>query len=89
MEKIPSHPPFSSTPIGAILTKTMKALLFAVNTPPKEQKDPTHTANFGVKLKELCDTHQVPCDLIYPNAPNIKHPTDNDYIKAHLRPELK
>jgi len=21
--------------------------------------------------------------------PNVKHATDNDYIKAHLRPELK
>ena len=62
------------------------------STPPnlgKEEKDPTHTANFGVKLKEHCDTNQVPCDLIYPNALNIKHPTDSDYIKAHLRPELK
>jgi hypothetical protein len=42
-----------------------------------------------VKLKEHCDAHQVPCDLVYPGAPNVKHATDNDYIKAHLRPELK
>jgi len=27
--------------------------------------------------------------LIYPGAPNVKHATDNDYIKANLRPELK
>jgi acetyl esterase/lipase len=53
-----------------------------------DEKDPTHTANFGVKLKEHCDAHQVPCDLVYPGAPNVKHATDNDYIKAHLRPEL-
>jgi acetyl esterase/lipase len=55
----------------------------------QEEKDPTHTANFGVKLKEHCDAKQVACDLVYPGAPNVKHPTDNDYIKAHLRPELK
>lgn len=55
----------------------------------KEAKDPTHSANFGVKLKEQCDTHKVPCDLIYPSAANIKYATENDYIKAHLRPELK
>jgi hypothetical protein len=55
----------------------------------QEEKDPTHTANFGVKLKEHCDAHQVPCDLVYPDAPNVKHATDSDYIKAYLRPELK
>jgi acetyl esterase/lipase len=55
----------------------------------KEEKDPTHTANFGVKLKEHCDAHQVPCDLVYPGAPNVRHATDSDYIKAYLRPELK
>jgi hypothetical protein len=54
-----------------------------------DEKDPTHTANFGVKLKEHCDAHQVPCDLVYPDAPNVKHASDSDYIKAHLRPELK
>jgi hypothetical protein len=62
------------------------------STPPNlghDEKDPTHTANFGVKLKEHCDANQVPCDLVYPGAPNVKHATDNDYIKAHLRPELK
>jgi hypothetical protein len=30
-----------------------------------------------------------PCDLVYPGAPNVIHPTDIDCIKAHLRPELK
>lgn len=25
----------------------------------------------------------------YPGAPNVKHSTDSDYIKAYLRPELK
>ena len=61
-------------------------------TPPnlgKDEKDPTHTANFGVKLKEHCDALQAPCELVYPGAPNIIHATDSDYIKAHLRPELK
>ncbi len=55
----------------------------------QEEKDPTHTANFGVKLKEHCDAKHVACDLVYPGAPKVKHPTDSDYIKAHLRPELK
>ena len=65
--------------------------LFYTNPPNlgKDEKDPTHTANFGVKLKEHCDAIQAPCELVYPGAPNIIHATDSDYIKAYLRPELK
>ena len=62
------------------------------STPPnlgKDEKDPTHTANFGVKLKEHCDRMKAPCELIYPGAPNVVHATDSDYIKAALHPELK
>ena len=62
------------------------------STPPnlgKNEKDPTHTANFGVKLKEHCDAIKAPCELVYPSAPNVKHATESDFIKAHLRPELK
>ncbi len=55
----------------------------------KDEKDPTHTANFGVKLKEHCDAIKAPCELVYPGAPNVVHATDSDFIKAHLRPELK
>jgi hypothetical protein len=62
------------------------------STPPnlgQEEKDPTHTANFGVKLKEHCDANHVTCELVYPGAPNVKHATDSAFIKAYLRPELK
>jgi len=61
-------------------------------TPPnlgKDEKDPTHTANFGAKLKEHCDEIKTPCELVYPGAPNVRHARLNDFIKAHLRPELK
>ena len=61
-------------------------------TPPnlgKDEQDPTHTANFGAKLKEHCDEIKVSCELVYPGAPNVKHARPNDFIKAHLRPELK
>jgi acetyl esterase/lipase len=50
----------------------------------KDEKDPTHTANFGVKLKERCDAAQVRCALVYPGAPHVAHATDSDFIKAHL-----
>jgi acetyl esterase/lipase len=61
-------------------------------TPPnlgQEEKDPTHTANFGLKLKERCDASEVSCELVYPGAPDVRHSTDSAFIKAHLRPELK
>jgi acetyl esterase/lipase len=55
----------------------------------QDEKDPTHSANFGLKLKEHCDANQVSCELVYPNAPQVKHATDSDFIKAHLRPTSK
>jgi acetyl esterase/lipase len=59
------------------------------STPPnlgKDEKDPTHTANFGVKLKEHCDAVGVASVIVYPGAPDVKHPQEIDFIKAHLLP---
>ncbi len=56
----------------------------------QEQKDPTHTANFGVKLQEKCKSVGVPCELVYPGAPDVKHPTVFDYLVDRLKsPEQK
>lgn len=41
----------------------------------KEEKDPTHSANFGLKLQEHCKEAGVSCLLIYPNAPDGKQTT--------------
>ena len=46
----------------------------------KEEKDPTHTANFGVKLQLRCISNNVPCELVYPGAPNVKHATPTEYL---------
>jgi len=57
-------------------------------TPPalgQEQKDPTHTANFGVKLQEHCQELGVPCELYYPGAPDAKHPTVENYLLEKLK----
>lgn len=51
----------------------------------QDQKDPTHTSNFGVKLQEHCGTIGVACELMYPNAPNARHATADDYLVATLR----
>jgi acetyl esterase/lipase len=53
------------------------------HSPPalgQEQKDPTHTSNFGVKLQEQCKVNGVECELQYPGAPNTKHATATDYL---------
>lgn len=39
-------------------------------------KDPTHTANFGVKLKNHCESIGTDCEVAYPGASNVhKSPT--------------
>lgn len=50
----------------------------------KDEKDPTHSANFGAKLKEHCDEIGVPCELVYPGAPAVTHPEIYDFLRAHL-----
>lgn len=51
----------------------------------QEQKDPTHTANFGVKLQEKLQSVGVPCELVYPGAPDVKHAGMHDYLIAKLK----
>ena len=51
----------------------------------QEQKDPTHTANFGVKLQEHCKASGVACDVVYPGAPDVKFKTINEYLIAKLK----
>ncbi|MEN9812145.1 MAG: hypothetical protein RL479_831, partial [Verrucomicrobiota bacterium] len=48
------------------------------------QKDPTHTANFGVKLQERLRAAVVPCELVYPGAPGVTHPSIEDFLVARL-----
>jgi acetyl esterase/lipase len=37
------------------------------------QQDPTHSANFGVKLQEKLKELKVECELVYPGAVDVKH----------------
>ncbi|MEM7014645.1 MAG: family 16 glycoside hydrolase [Verrucomicrobiota bacterium] len=57
------------------------------NAPPaigKEQKDPTHSANFGVKLQEHCLANNLECELVYPGAQNVVHQTTTEFLIAKL-----
>jgi hypothetical protein len=56
-------------------------------TPPalgQPQKDPTHTSNFGVKLQEKLQSVGVDCELVYPGAPNVKHPHPYEFLIERL-----
>lgn len=50
----------------------------------QEQKDPTHSANFGVLLKEKLDEVKVPCDLVYPGAADTVHKNAMEYLADRL-----
>jgi hypothetical protein len=49
------------------------------------QRDPTHTSNYGVKLQEHCQALGTSCELVYPNAPNVTHPSMADFLIATLK----
>ncbi len=67
----------------ALVTKDDPPVYLSYRTPPamgREEKDPTHTANFGVKLQEHCVANGVKCDLFYPGAPGAPAPDALTYI---------
>jgi acetyl esterase/lipase len=57
------------------------------STPPaigQDQRDPTHTSNFGVKLQEHLRSIGRECQLVYPGAPDVTYKTPTDYLIAQL-----
>jgi len=72
----------------ALVTSDDPPIWMSYGNPPalgKEEKDPTHTANFGVKLQEKLRGAGVECELVYPDAPDVKHKTTQDYLIAKLK----
>ena len=53
------------------------------------QKDPTHTANYGVKLQEHCKAIGAECELVYPGAPDVKHKTIAEFLIEMLKKWLE
>jgi hypothetical protein len=71
----------------ALVAKDAPPVFLYYLTPPalgQEQKDPTHTTNFGVKLKEKMDCLGLDCELFYPGVKNVKHGM-NGYLIERLR----
>lgn len=72
----------------ALVTSDDPPVYLFYGAPPamgQDQKDPTHTSNFGVKLQEKCRSEKVACELVYPGAPDVKHATVQDYLIATLK----
>ena len=72
----------------ALVTSDDPPIYLIYKEPPalgQDQRDPTHTSNFGVKLQEHCKSAGVPCELAYPGAPDVKHPTAEDYLIEKLK----
>ena len=53
----------------------------------QDQKDPTHTSNFGVKLQEHCKANSVTCELFYPGTEGANFETTKDYLIKTLKGE--
>lgn len=51
----------------------------------KNQKDPTHSANFGVKLDEKLKATGVESHLMYPGAPARKYPDPIQFLIGKLK----
>ncbi|MBT6378936.1 MAG: DUF1080 domain-containing protein, partial [Opitutales bacterium] len=71
----------------ALVTKDDPPVYLNYSNPPElgqDQKDPTHTANFGLKLQEHCREIGVDTELVYPQAPGVKHASATDYLIATL-----
>jgi acetyl esterase/lipase len=72
----------------ALVTAEDPPVFLEYSAPPalgQEQKDPTHTSNFGVKLQEHCKSVGVACDLVYPGAADVRHANSTAYLMAQLK----
>jgi len=71
----------------ALVTKDDPPVALFYNSAPamgQEQKDPTHSANFGLGLQQRCRALGVGCEVIYPGAPGAKYQTATEYLIATL-----
>ena len=74
------------SPYG-LVTQDDPPVYLLYSAPPslgKYQRDPTHTSNFGVKLKEHCQANDVSCELVYPGAPDVVHADTTAFLIEKL-----
>ena len=51
----------------------------------KEQKDPTHTVNYGVGFAEVCSAKGVRCELLYPQGPKVSAASIAEFLIKELQ----
>ena len=71
----------------ALVTADDPHVYLSFGMPPalgQAQKDPTHTANFGVKLQEHMKQIGVDCQLQYPGASEVRNPTVQAFVIEKL-----
>jgi acetyl esterase/lipase len=72
----------------ALVTADDPPIYLTYDIPPavgQTQQNPTHSANFGVKLQEHCQALGIPCELAYPGAVDVKHKTAQEYLIERLK----
>jgi len=72
----------------ALATPDDPPIYLSYDTAPaigQPQPNPAHTANFGVKLQEHYRELGLDCELVYPGAPEVKHPTPKAWLLEKLR----
>lgn len=72
----------------ALVTSDDAPVYLTFGAPPalgQPAKDPTHSANFGVKLQEHCKANGVACELVYPGAPDVQHKGMTEYLVDKLK----
>jgi acetyl esterase/lipase len=72
----------------SLVTSDAPPIWMGYGEPPaigQVQKEPAHSANFGAKLQEKCKSAGVPCELVYPGAPDVKHKTAQEFLIEQLK----
>jgi len=72
----------------ALVTKDDPSVFLTYSAPPglgEDQRDPTHTSNFGVKLQEHCNEMGVSCELVYPGSGSGAEQTETEFLIATLK----
>ncbi len=72
----------------ALVSKDDPPVYLIYRSPPaigEDQKDPTHTSNFGVKLQERCHEQGTECLLVYPGAPEQSYESPTAFLIATLK----
>lgn len=74
------------SPYAQLSAEDPPIYLFYEDTPAigREQKDATHTVNFGVKLQERAKELGVVCEVVYPGAPKVEHPDVRSFLLKQL-----